>query len=1213
MKQVSLGKILITPQGEYDSHKTYQYFDVVSHDGASYMAKTNVPEGSSLTNTTYWLQIAAKGEPAPSEEVIPAVEAWLADNITQETGYILDDSLTVSGAAADAKKTGDELNDIKDANDYVIKTKFSDTFEAVPFYSSGGIVKGKINTTTGENESSTKHARRNNSIYSGNYVSLGTDDYEYTLFYYSNAADSWSDAYLHVYSDWITGSTWTLIDDSIGTRARIVIRHPDNSTISDADLDILTRVCVTRDLNQIIPQITTKKGNPVYIGEISALARDWYSHRNDIVGGSKAMVYGSNSILSTSSYTREIDGSTFVGMLLRGYSFLQTPYATGQGASPNSWTGNTAYNWAFNPFDYTNYSRADSLSRTKVRYASQMAEMMIERGQTVPIDKYYANIEPGDVLFFARHDSTTNDWYEPLSLKHISHVAICIAKEKATSADGWNTTTYPWKHLFAEAGHEDETTPDGVIKIRTLEQPQGDTSAMFENNINTLCLVCRPDFGSISDDYTDLSEKGTLPANTDLNTFTAIGLYRIPSGDSVLPTLVNYPSSNPGRLLVLSDKNGYYCTQVVITSTNTIFTRIQTSAANHIWTGWASYDYSTVRTRSGLKNSDNVYDANEFTQNGIYGFAGNELNTALNFPSPYTGELIVFNTSVQITQMYINRFGAVYYRVKYVNDNFTEWFRPLKPDTTLKIAGAAADAKAVGEAISNVRADTDNLFNSDTVLPEYFDKETNSIVGTADQLIGTILVADLPSGGLYGFEFDYMNTGGITSVAGPAVECDDENGNPLNIISMMDGVSRSNIPLSNFKKFMHRSFAYYVPDTAKSFKFVKYNNPSSTAIFMFKNIKITKLPKSEWFNYSNYYPNKSADDFIARNEATLAGYVHDGSILRMSETPESIPVNENHYGYIEFINATWDTLLPNGYTEGDYYNASTTKIHNVNVERVSRWMSTPYGENVDTYPIYRYMFTPQNGYNKTLFLTSGCHGNEAEGYWGLYRLIRMIYFEGYKYPTLRNLKDCRLIIVPSWNPWGMQHYRRYNAFSALNTDNTDVAKNYQAWEWLKASNHQVTVNGTVYDISQVGEANVIWETLQEYGDSINLWLDLHTDPYAGRNTTHVDIDDPRGNTPPYGCYGFSCDKTRGYARLCSVMDDFYNILRDEYSFNETWHLQATDPNGNSFTGWMAQFGFPSGVVEISTFMNGFPYASGSAGMMKLAQEYYGNCITEMLR
>lgn len=543
---------------------------------------------------------------------------------------------------------------------------------------------------------------------------------------------------------------------------------------------------------------------------------------------------------------------------------------------------------------------------------------------------------------------------------------------------------------------------------------------------------------------TAIVEKDSLPANTDLNSLTDIGLYKIPSGDSVIPTLVNYPSSNPGRLLVLSDENGDYCTQVVITSGNVIFTRVQTSASNHTWTNWASYDGSVVRTRSAIKNENDRYDADLTLTNGVYSFSATSVGNSDNLPSSSAGILLVFGGSAVIFQTYINRYGTVFYRIKYGENAFSEWYRPLKPDTTLSLAGAAADAKAVGDAVRS-------------------------------------------------------------------------------------------------------------------------------------------------------------------------GYVHDGDILRMSTTPEAIPVNENHMGYNEFISTTWNTLLPTGYQDGDAYNASTTKIHGVKVERASSWTSTPYGANIDTYPIYRYIFTPQNGYDKTLFLTSGCHGNEAEAYWSLYRLVRMIYFEGHKYPTLRNLRDCRLIIIPSWNPWGFQHYRRYNAFSALNTGSTDVAKNYQAWAWLMAANHQVTVNGTVYDISQVGEANVIWQTLQDYGDSINLWLDLHTDPYAGRDTSNVDIDDPRGVTPPYGCYGFSAKDSRGYRQLFSVMYDFYNILEDEYQFTETWHPQATTPGGSSFTGWMAQFGFPSGVVEVSTFMNNFPYLSGSAGMMKLAQEYYGNCITEMLR
>ena len=377
--------------------------------------------------------------------------------------------------------------------------------------------------------------------------------------------------------------------------------------------------------------------------------------------------------------------------------------------------------------------------------------------------------------------------------------------------------------------------------------------------------------------------------------------------------------------------------------------------------------------------------------------------------------------------------------------------------------------------------------------------------------------------------------------------------------------------------------------------YVSYNNDAYSRV-------LKRLDQDTWTSWKN---------INATTGAVIGLYLRDGEMFRLKSLPDPIPVGENHMGYNDFISSTWETLLPDGYQEGDAYNANTTKIINVNVERESRWTSTAYGANQDTYTIYRYIFTPQYGYKKTILLTAGCHGNEAEGYWSLYRLIRMIYFEGYKYPTLRNLKAVRIIVIPSWNPWGFQHYRRYNAFSALNTGSTDRAKSLQAWRWLYEPTHQVTVDGTLYDISDIGEANVIWETLNEFSGNLDLWLDMHTDPYAGRTTVAGEIDDPRGKVDPYGIYGFTRINSSMSERLVLIMEDFYNILRNEYNFTEKWHIELLYPNSSGSGGyspWVASLNFPSAVAEISTFMNGFPYASGSAEMMKLAMEYYGNCI-----
>ena len=509
---------------------------------------------------------------------------------------------------------------------------------------------------------------------------------------------------------------------------------------------------------------------------------------------------------------------------------------------------------------------------------------------------------------------------------------------------------------------------------------------------------------------------------------------------------------------------------------------------------------------------------------------------------------------------------------------------------------------------------TDNLFDFESVPSALKNVDENAVEGNASSLNGLTLINVSDYGEVViNFEWDYKNNNGVTSDVGPSIVALDDNGQLVTIVSISSGNQSSEITLKNYRDYIHRSFSLKFPAEAEKIVFGVNGSPGSITKYTFKNIKICKLPKESVLGYPDYYANQTAVDSLARNAVPKAGYLHDGSIVQMAEAPGTIPVNENHMGYTEFISSTWDTLLPDSYTEGDAYDDTTTKIHGVWVQRESRWTSTPYGTNVDTYPIYRYTFTPVTGYQKTLFLTSGCHGNEAEAYWGLYRIIRMIYFEGYKYPTLRNLRNVRFIIVPSWNPWGMQHYRRYNAFSYLNTGTIDVAKYLQAWNWLMTSTHKVTVEGVEYDISDVGEAYSIWQTLQEYDGALSLWIDFHTDPYAGRNTSQVEIDDPRGYTPPYGCYGYAPSGSRTYARMTDIMDDFYNIFRDRYSFTEHWHPNATTYNTNSFTGWQSTLDIPCALVEISTFMNNFPYASGSGEMMRIAQEFFGSCIAEFLR
>lgn len=55
----TIGKIRMTPKGEFDSSSTYEILDVVMNSSMNklYIAKQAVPANSSLDNTTYWVKI----------------------------------------------------------------------------------------------------------------------------------------------------------------------------------------------------------------------------------------------------------------------------------------------------------------------------------------------------------------------------------------------------------------------------------------------------------------------------------------------------------------------------------------------------------------------------------------------------------------------------------------------------------------------------------------------------------------------------------------------------------------------------------------------------------------------------------------------------------------------------------------------------------------------------------------------------------------------------------------------------------------------------------------------------------------------------------------------------------------------------------------------------------------------------------------------------
>lgn len=56
-----LGKVAITPKGEYNSATTYQDLDLITYQGNSYLALKETT-GNLPTNNEYWQLIAEKGQ-----------------------------------------------------------------------------------------------------------------------------------------------------------------------------------------------------------------------------------------------------------------------------------------------------------------------------------------------------------------------------------------------------------------------------------------------------------------------------------------------------------------------------------------------------------------------------------------------------------------------------------------------------------------------------------------------------------------------------------------------------------------------------------------------------------------------------------------------------------------------------------------------------------------------------------------------------------------------------------------------------------------------------------------------------------------------------------------------------------------------------------------------------------------------------------------------
>lgn len=248
-------------------------------------------------------------------------------------------------------------------------------------------------------------------------------------------------------------------------------------------------------------KVSLKKNNPDLVAQMINVA---YSYKNQ---QSVTLEYGTNTPLSV-TYDENaqshhyIDCSTFLGFVLRGITFNESPYLITYTPeelykenvryfNTKQFVANPDYVWSTNPgqYEYELYRDVDYPEYAEARRASQIAQMMAEQGREVPLDKFMANIDAGDLIFFAKKDSS-GEYIQPDRYRHITHIALIIDVADAPEGASWNPSLYPYKHTYI-----DVSGGTNVVRTKVLEEQ---TISPTVNGLGTLCCVMRPDLGSVS-------------------------------------------------------------------------------------------------------------------------------------------------------------------------------------------------------------------------------------------------------------------------------------------------------------------------------------------------------------------------------------------------------------------------------------------------------------------------------------------------------------------------------------------------------------------------------------------------------------------------------------------------------------------------------------------------------------------------------------------
>ncbi len=244
------------------------------------------------------------------------------------------------------------------------------------------------------------------------------------------------------------------------------------------------------------------------------------------------------------------------------------------------------------------------------------------------------------------------------------------------------------------------------------------------------------------------------------------------------------------------------------------------------------------------------------------------------------------------------------------------------------------------------------------------------------------------------------------------------------------------------------------------------------------------------------------------------------------------------------------------------------------------------------YDMYCYIFAPE-GYEQTVFLSSGMHSNEEDAYFALAYFMKDVANAKKTDAQLYYLKNkVRFIVIPLINVYGVNRTH-------------DMSK--PNWS-IRYNSTETDLNRDFGDQTQQETKNVC-AVLEKYGDSISFGIDFHTTPNDNGSDLFFNFN---VNTQNEGINFQTANHI--YHRMKEegmIAQDRPLLVPSSSAFGTLSAMDGKYSASRTLQSYLwNEHGIPPITVEYMNFTSGKSPAKGSCDGLTMAVEIFGNFIIQ---